>query len=284
MAYFKLLAAKSGFDETSLFSAYKHNLSLEIKRHLIGKEFKDLDDLMHQVAIINYGLHELKPGTTPTRAPGASSGAAQDLNAMEIGPMRADNRWQLTAEERARRREKGLCFKCGRGRHQVRECRSPFNPNPSTPTGARIAAAATGPSSTPPSGAWTPVQHSEALQPDALSLLSQAVDLLARNQEKGKAREENMSAGLGQNTGPSGLLMRPCCKVAATWSGKLVPCPSSIVHLSSKRNHYLSAIKKDLQIHLNLPVTIQGWNRSATTRAMLDSGASTTFLSETFAK
>ena len=78
--------------------------------------------------------------------------------------------------------------------------------------------------------------------------------------------------------------MRPCCKVAATWSGKLVPCPSSIVHLSSKRNHYLSVIKKDLRIHLNLPVTIQGWNRSATTRAMLDSGASTTFLSETFAK
>ena len=160
---------------------------------------------MRQVAIIDYGLRELKPGATPTRAPGASSGAAQDPNAMEIGPMRADNQWRLTAEERARRREKGLCFKCGRGRHQVRECRSPFNPNPSTPTGARIAAAATGPSSTPPSGAWTPVQHSEALQPDALSLLSQAVDLLARNQEKGKVREENATAGSGQNTGPSGF-------------------------------------------------------------------------------
>ena len=57
----------------------------------------------------------------------------------------------------------------------------------------------------PPSGAWTPVQHSEALQPDALSLLSQAVDLLSRNQEKGKAKEENATAGSGQSAGSSGF-------------------------------------------------------------------------------
>ena len=91
------MAAKSDFDEASLFSAYKHNLSLEVKRLLIGKEFKDLDDLMHQVAIIDYGLRELKPGATPIRAPGASSEAVQNPNAMEIGPMRADNRWRLSA-------------------------------------------------------------------------------------------------------------------------------------------------------------------------------------------
>lgn len=80
-----------------------------------------------------------------------------------------------------------------------------------------------------------------------------------------------------------GFLERPCCNVTSTRS-KLAPCPPSIVHLSSKHEQFLSVIKKDLRIHLNLPVILMGQSQSATTRAMLDSGASTIFLSEAFVR
>ena len=54
--------------------------------------------------------------------------------------------------------------------------------------------------------------------------------------------------------------------------------------MPDKKCHFLSTINKDLRVHLNLPVTLVGRNRSAATRALLDSGASTIFISSAFVK
>ena len=48
--------------------------------------------------------------------------------------------------------------------------------------------------------------------------------------------------------------------------------------------HYLSVLNKELQRHLNLPVTLTGRNCSTVTRALLDSGASTIFINSTFVR
>ena len=60
------------------------------------------------------------------------------------------------------------------------------------------------------------------------------------------------------------------------------PVPTSHVPSLAPQCHYLSVINRDLRTHMNLPIRLQGQNRSAATTAMLDSGASTTFINSAF--
>ena len=189
-AQFNVLAPKTGWEMAPLVSEFNRGLSTDIKKAMIMSKFTDLETLMRTSAEVDAKLRALKASTTPLpRVHGPSS--ATDPNAMEIGPMRTsvNPRWQLSPEEQKRRQTLGLCFKCGKGPHRVRDCKSAFNPNP-TSTASRLAVAAARSTSVSPAEAWTPVQRGEALEADTLAVLSKALELVKQSQDKGKGKEE----------------------------------------------------------------------------------------------
>lgn len=209
-AEFNLVAAKTGWPEQPLVGQFYVGLSLKICEKLVGTGVQELpyDELVRKAAAVDAELRVLR-SDTPHRT--TSSAPASDPNAMDIGPMRTGGTegWQLAKEERERRRTAGLCYKCGKGRHQVRECRSPFNPNPTpVPSGSHLAVASTGNASMPPSESWTPLPSRDVLPADAWAMLSQALEIVSKSQDKGKGKakeEESPAASSSKDTSHSGF-------------------------------------------------------------------------------
>lgn len=187
-AQFNLIAAKTGWTTRPLVSQFYDGLAYKIKEKLVGMQPREMDyeGLVRRAAEMDAELRSLRSGSTHR---GGQAALAADPNTMDLGPMRTSGgrQDQLSQEERERRRAAGLYYKCGKGRHQVRECRSAFNPHATpAPSRPRLAVATAGNASTPPSESWTPLPRSETLQPDTLDLLAQVLEIV----RKGKTKEE----------------------------------------------------------------------------------------------
>lgn len=120
---FMALAARTGWGESEHISHYRIGLKQEIRVNMILKVFNSLTEISAFAIAIDNELHPghnrqttraLIPATVPT---------PRDPDAMDLSSARVDyHRAGVSREEMSKRVEKGLCFKCGKGRHRAADC------------------------------------------------------------------------------------------------------------------------------------------------------------------
>lgn len=139
LSQFRTLSARSGWNEPALLSRFKEGLSEEIKTILVP-QWHALGTLRQaqaaattayqnhqarsrhqkasprtQVSFPNWPRRTQTPASSsPTTASASSSAGPMDLDTMRVK--------HITAEEKQRRREKGLCLYCGGSNHFAGDC------------------------------------------------------------------------------------------------------------------------------------------------------------------
>ena len=118
-ADFRRIASDSGLNEVGLVMQLKRSLSDDLRRAMVGVKVPDnLNDYANLITMYDNDLRYL-----PKKAPAAPRAArpTRDPDAMDIDNIHHDYA-PKGSDERKRREQKGLCFKCGSNKHISPDC------------------------------------------------------------------------------------------------------------------------------------------------------------------